>query len=253
MLKRSLTLVLLGVGFFVSMVACTKPNAPTNENFVKAIKADMLQHKERYGIYFYTDKSVFGGPVSTNKALYDNKIYIKTAETQRMAFNVTVPISPAVYQAELKRYNWLIKGGSARWVSFSPVPPYDVTMFNPSRPSPPSHNVTETKWRVVHKYTLDMSNKYLAGLASCGPNNSWPACSITLGEYVFDKILSSTQPASFEGSIVTQVEVLMRPSYNNFEKKVEPVSNQLPRKFKMVLVQQINGWKVVESKKVPLS
>lgn len=261
MLKRSFGLTLLGLGFFVSMAACTKPNAPTNENFVKAIKADMAQHKKHYGIYFDTANSIWGRPV---KVLYDNKIYIKTAETQRMPFNVNVPLPPAEYQAELKRYNWLIKGGPARWSGFSPNPPYPPVLVNyVGRPIPPSRDVTVTKWRVVHKYKLDLYNKYLVGKTFCRQSNfadsSSPTgyetfCSIPLGDYAFDKILSSTQPAaSIDGRIVTHVEVLMRTNFNDFEKNVEHVTVPLPLKFKMVLVQETNGWKVIESKKVPLS
>ena len=262
-MKKTIGIALTGAMILVSMTACTKPNAPTNENFIKAIKSEMTQHPTRYGIYFSTAQEGWGGPVSTNKVLYDNKIYVKTPETKRVMFFVNVPNKD--YQAQIKRYQWLIQGGSQRWQNFSPNPPYPPVglLLNFSNPIKPTPQISVPKWKVVHKYVINMKNQYLAGKTTCGPDIKLPDmlsptgyktfCKIPLGHYVFDKIISSTQPAaSMDGRVLTHIEVLMKPSYNEFEQKVEPVSYQIPLKFKMVLVQDTNGWNVIESKKVPL-
>lgn len=256
MFKKTLGWALFGVGAFVSLTACTKPNAPTNENFSKAIKADMSQNVRHYEISFKTPKNLWGLP-SGNKKLYEAKIFVKTPETKKIVVYVDKAVPEKEYQAELKKYNWLIQGGYNRWDWFGPNPPYPKVYINTKKPVPPTRHVSVPTWLVVHRYALNQDSEYVKGKAFCDGTVPDPLsdsgqetlCSIPYAKYSFDKILSSTQPApSGDGRIVAHVKVLMRLEPNDFEKKFFPVSlDKMPHTFKMVLEQETNGWKVIES------
>ena len=76
MFTKFLSASVTSVFILVSLAACAKPNAPTKENFTKAILADMKQRPDTYAIALDTPQSTSFGPLSTNRMLYDQKIYV---------------------------------------------------------------------------------------------------------------------------------------------------------------------------------
>ncbi len=122
MFKKSLGFALFGLGISASMMACISPNDPYKKEFTKGIETDMVQHK-KYGIYFETAKSFWGGPVSSNKKFYNAKIYVRTPEPRQVLLQGS---ETEEYQSAPKNYNWLmqqeiLEGSDARledwWIS----------------------------------------------------------------------------------------------------------------------------------------
>ena len=176
-----------------SLAACTKPNAPTTQNFTKAIRTDMQQRPYTYAIALDTPQSTSFGPLPSNRVLYDQKIY--------------VPAKKALQN--------------------TPNGPQEVTIFS-----------------------IDEKNPLLKDKVWCDFNKDIGIhqCHLIFGRYVFDKILSSTAPATTsDGRIVSHLKVRFKPAFNPLKEILHAFIAQdigTPVVGKMILIQENNGWKV---------
>lgn len=191
-----------------SLAACTKPNAPTKENFTKAILADMKQRPLDFTLAFLTPHSFLGDTQfnhSANqlnrKVLVEKNIYVPTGQVLQYLYGVQI------YRA---------------------------------------------------KFSLNEKNPLLKGRMWCDAKMlGFRPCHLIYGRYVFDKILSSTAPATTsDGRIVSHVNVRFKLAFNPLEKALQPL---LPPNTgtsvvgKLLFIQETNGWRVDEKSLQSLS
>ena len=198
-------------------------------------KVKKIKHNYNLAVKKYTDKVITPAAqwcASKNGVLWGNDpIYCKIVQQGFTAVKSTM--------ATWQKQNMLsfLKGSAPPRDPVFPAEP-----VKPQPPSKPSKNLQVTNTKKVPTYIwykISQSNPML----SCSPGNLFYAgsCSVSVGSYVFDKVLDSTAPATnANGMIVSYVTAQFHP--------VMRIGTSGPIKnIKFAIVQETNGWRVLET------